>query len=300
MMKATIRLAEKLSGGKFALTAACLPPHDTDAARVKKLAAYFPATVDGVVVADNPNKVRGSALACAALFAAEKLEPMLSLITRDRNRVALESDVLGAATLGIKSFLCLTGDHQSLGASPQATGSFDIDSIQLCQALSKMTSQGVDFDGNKLSTAPNFAIATAVHPYLQPIELSILQMKKKIAAGAQILMTDAIFDVAGFERWMKAVRAAGLDQKAAIIASVLPLTSIAQAESLKARSGFVPIDEEVIKRLKCATDPVEAGIAIVAEIAAKVKAVPGVRGIHILTGGCEQLVGKIIQEARLA
>jgi methylenetetrahydrofolate reductase (NADPH) len=297
-MKATSRLTEKLGSGKFALTAACTPPHDSDAASVKKLAAFFPATIDGVVVADNPGKVRGSALACAALMAAEKLEPVLSLITRDRNRVALESDVLGATALGIKSFLCLTGDHQALGASPQAAGAFDIDSVQLCQALSKMTAQGVDFDGNKLPGVPNFGIAASVHPFLRPMELSILQMKKKIAAGAQVLMTDAIFDVAGFEDWMKAVRAAGLEQKAAIIASVLPLTSLAQVEHLKARSGLAPIGDDVISRL--GNNPSQAGITIVADIAAKLRNIAGVRGIHVLTGGCEQLVPRIIEEARLA
>jgi methylenetetrahydrofolate reductase (NADPH) len=299
-MKATNKLAEKLSSGKLALTAACLPPHDSDAASVKKLAGYFPASLDGVVVADNPSKVRGSALACAALLAAEKLETMLSLLTRDRNRVALESDVLGASALGIKNFLCLTGAHQTLGVSAQAAGAFDIDSTQLCQALAKMAAQGVDFDGNKLPSAPNFGIAVAVHPYLRPIELSILQVRKKIAAGAQVLLTDAIFDVAGFEQWMQAVRAAGLDKKAAIVASVLPLQSVAQAELLKAGPGFAPIGEAVISRLKGTSDVLQAGIAIASEIASKVKAIAGVRGIHILSSGCEQSVAKIIQEARLA
>jgi methylenetetrahydrofolate reductase (NADPH) len=299
-MTATNRLAEKLANGKQVLTAACLPPSGADAASVKKLAGCFPASLDGVVVADNPSKVRGSALACAALLAAEKVEPMLSLITRDRNRIALESDVLGATALGIKSFLCLTGAHQALGASAQAAGAFDIDSTQLCQALAKMTKQGVDFEGNKLSFSPNFGIAAAVHPYMHPIELAVLQTKKKIAAGAQILLTDPIFDLAGFEAWMKAVRAAGLDKQAAIIASVLPLGSVAQAEFLKARSGFAPIPDDVIAKLKAATDATAAGIAIVAEVAAKVRAMPGVRGIHILSDGCEGLVAKIIQEARLA
>jgi methylenetetrahydrofolate reductase (NADPH) len=225
---------------------------------------------------------------------------MLSLITRDRNRIALESDVLGATSLGIKNFLCLTGAHQSLGAGAQAAGAFDIDSTQLCQALAKMTSQGVDFEGNKLSSVPNFGIAVAVHPYARPIELSVLQVKKKIAAGAQVLLTDPVFDVAGFEQWMQAVRAAGLEKKAAIIASLLPLQSVAQAEFLKARSGFAPIGDDIISRLKGASDAAQMGIAIVAEIAAKVKAIAGVRGIHILSDGCEQSVAKIIQEARLA
>ena len=299
-MKATSRLSEKLGSGKLALTAACLPPHSSDAASIKKLAACFPAAIDGVIVADNPSKVRGSALACAALLAGEKIEPMLSLLTRDRNRVALESDVLGAVALGVKNFLCLTGAHQTLGAAPAAAGAFDLDAIQLCQALARMTAQGVDFDGNMLPTAPNFGIAASVHPYLAPLELSILQAKKKVMAGAQVLVTDPIFDVAGFETWMKAVRAAGLDKQAAVIASVLPLGSVAQAEFLKARSGFAPIPDQVIAKLKSASDVPAAGIAVVAEIAAKLKAVPGVRGIHILSDGCETMVAKILQEARLA
>jgi methylenetetrahydrofolate reductase (NADPH) len=327
MMKATSKLSEKLASGKLALTAACLPPHDTDAAAMKKLAACFPAAIDSVVVADNPSKVRGSALACAALLAAEKVEPMLSLITRDRNRIALESDVLGAAALGVKSFLCLTGAHQVLGAGPQAAGAFDIDSVQLCQALAKMTGAGVDFDGNKLPSAPNFGIAASVHPYLRPVELAVLQARKKVVAGAQVLLTDPVFDVEGFEVWMKAVRAAGLDKQAAVVASVLPLASVAQAEFLRARSGFAPIPDAVIAKLKAAesrgepagsagggpsrggmgtlpgspsTDVAAAGIGIVAEIVARLKAIPGVRGIHILSDGCEALVPKILQEARLA
>jgi methylenetetrahydrofolate reductase (NADPH) len=299
-MKVTSKLTEKLASGKLAVTAACLPPTTSDATAIKELAACFPAAVDSVVVADNPSRARGSALACAALLAGQKLEPMLSLITRDRNRIALESDVLGASALGVKSFLCLTGAHQTLGASPQAAGAFDIDSVQLCAALAKMTTRGVDFDGNQMPVAPDFGIAASVHPYLRPLELAVLQTQKKIVAGAQVLMTDPIFDVDGFEEWMKAVRAGGLEQRAAIIASVLPLTSVAQAERLQGRSGFAPIPDQVVARLKAAANPADAGIAIVGEVAARLRAIPGVRGIHILSDGCEANVARIVQEARLA
>jgi methylenetetrahydrofolate reductase (NADPH) len=299
-MAATSKLNEKLTSGRPALTAACLPPQDSEATSIKKLAACFPVTVDAVVVADNPHRARGSALACAALLAGEKLEPMLSLITRDRNRIALESDVLGASALGITSFLCLTGAHQSLGASPEAAGAFDIDSVQLCQQLARMSSEGVGFDGGKLPAPPSFGIAASVHPYLRPVELAVLQTRKKVAAGAQVLLTDPIFDVASFEEWMKAIRVAGLEQRAAIIASVLPLTSVAQVEFLKARAGFAPIPDAVLTKLASASDPIAAGIAIVADVAARVRAVPGVRGIHLLSDGCESMVSRIIQEARLA
>jgi methylenetetrahydrofolate reductase (NADPH) len=299
-MKAMSRLTEKLASGRLSLTAACLPPQDADPASVRKLAAYFPPAIDSVVVADNPHRARGSALACAALLATEKIEPMLSLVTRDRNRIALESDVLGATALGVKSFLCLTGAHQTLGASAQAAGAFDVDSVQLCQGLARLTGEGIGFEGNKLSVTPIFGIAASVHPYLRPLELAVLQTRKKVVAGAQVLLTDPIFDLPGFEAWMKAIRATGLEKRAAIIASVLPLSSVPQAESLKERPGFAPIPDDVIAKLKAASDVPGAGIAIVADIAARLKAVPGVRGIHILSDGCEAMVGKIIQEARLA
>jgi len=292
------KLSEKLGSGKPVLTAACAPPHGTDPAAVKKLAALFPASLDAVIVGDHAEKAHGSALACAALLAAEKVEPVLSLCTRDRNRVALESDVLGAAALGVKTFFCMSGAHQALGGFPQAAGAYDMDSVQLTQALAKMVSSGLDFSGAKLAAAPALTMAVAAHPYLRPIELALAQTKKKIAAGAQILLTDPIFDLAGFEEWLKAIRAAGLEKKAAIIASVLPLTSVAQAEELRTRAGS-PIGDDIIKRLRSG-DPAQAGVAIAAEIAGKAKALAGVRGIHILSAGCESLAASVIKEARLA
>jgi methylenetetrahydrofolate reductase (NADPH) len=290
-------LSEKLSSGKPALTAACFPPHGTDPAAVKKLAACFPPSLDGVIVGDHAEQTHGSALACAVLLAAEKIEPMLSLCARDRNRVALEADVLGAATLGVKNFFCMSGMHQALGGFPQAAGAYDIDSVQLTQALAKMTSAGLDFSGNKLAATPSLTVAAAAHPYLRPIEMALAQTRKKIAAGAQILLTDPIFDLAGFEEWLKAVRAVGLDRQAAIIASVLPLTSVAQAEELRTQPGS-PISDDIIKRLRTG-DAAQAGVAIAAEIASKVKTMAGVRGIHIHSAGCESLVAPVIKEARL-
>jgi methylenetetrahydrofolate reductase (NADPH) len=292
------KLSEKLGSGKTVVTAACVPPHGTDPAAVKKLAACFPPSLDGVVVGDHAEQAHGSALACAVLLAAEKVEPVLSLCTRDRNRVALESDVLGAAALGVKTFFCMSGMHQTLGGFPQAAGAYDMDSVQLTQAVAKMAKDGLDFSGAKLTPTPSMTVAAAVHPYLRPIELALAQTKKKIAAGAQILLTDPIFDLAGFEEWCKAMRAAGLDKRAAIIATVLPLTSVAQAEELRTQPGS-PISDEIIKRLRSG-DAAQAGVAIAAEIAGKAKAMVGVRGIHIHSAGCEPLAAAVIKEARLA
>jgi 5,10-methylenetetrahydrofolate reductase len=189
--------------------------------------------------------------------------------------------------------------HQALGGFPQAAGAYDMDSLQLTQALAKMASAGLDFSGAKLAAAPSLTVAAAAHPYLRPMELALAQTRKKIAAGAQILLTDPIFDLAGFEEWLKAVRAAGLNKRVAVIASVLPLTSVAQAEELRTQPGS-PISDEIIKRLRSSGDAAQAGVTIAAEIAGKAKAMDGVRGIHIHSAGCEALAAPVIKEARLA
>jgi methylenetetrahydrofolate reductase (NADPH) len=260
-MRATSRLSRTLSSGKRALTVECLPPIGTDPEATKRLASYFPPTVDAVVVADNHGEVRSSAVACAALLTREKTETLLSVVTRDRNRIALQSDVLGAASLGIHGFLCLTGVHQALGTSRQAAGAYDLDSCQLTQALSRLSDEGLGFSGSKLDPAPSLFVAAAAHPNLAPIELSLLGVKKKIAAGAQALFTDAVTDLAGFQRWMAAVCAAGFDKQVAIIASVRP-DAITLAGSLNK--------------------------------------IDGVRGIHLLSGGCEPRVSEFLQQGGLS
>ena len=259
------KLAEALVSGRLAITAECLPPRSTDAGAVKKLSSVLAPKLDAVVVPDNPGEIQGSALACAAMLAGEGRSSVLSMVTRGRNRVALESDALGAAALGVEGFFCISGDHQSLGICPQAAGVFDIDSIQFTQALKKMMRDGHGFNGHTIDPRPEFLVGAAAHPYQQPMELSLLRLRKKIAAGADFLLTQAVADLAGFTRWMDAVREAGLDQKVAILASVQP----------------------------------NEGVAIAAEMAAALKGVPGVRGIHILSGGCEGLAAEVIQKAGL-
>jgi methylenetetrahydrofolate reductase (NADPH) len=259
------KLARTLSSGQLAVTAECLPPLSGDAGAVKKLSALLPSRLDALVVADNCGQLAGSALACAAILAAEGRPSVLSMVTRDRNRIALENDALGAAALGIDAVFCISGDHQSLGICPQAAGAFDIDSIQFTRALKKMMLHGQGFNGHTIDPLPEWFLGAAAHPYQQPMELNLLRLRKKIAAGADFLLTQAVVDLAGFTRWMDAVREAGLDRKVAIIASVQPNESV----------------------------------AIAAEMAAALKSVPGVRGIHILRGGCEALAATVIEKAGL-
>lgn len=284
----------------MALTAECFPPRGCDPQAVKKLAACIPAAVDAVVVADNAEDVRSSALACAALLVGENLQPVLTLVTRDRNRIALQSDVLGAASLGVGGILCLTGEHQSLQISPQAAGAYDVDSVQLCQAVRRLSTEGVDFAGKQLGAPPALLVGAAAHPYLRPLDLNVLRLKKKVLAGAQFVLTQAVFDLADFSEWMKAVQAAGLDQQVAIIASVLPLRSVEQARTLQAKKTYGPVGEDVIARLSKAADPAQEGLAICVENAKALKAMAGVRGIHILCGGFEEAAQPIIRDAGLA
>jgi methylenetetrahydrofolate reductase (NADPH) len=280
------RFAQALTSGRLVLTAECLPPRSGGAEAVKSLSTVLAPTLDAIVVADNPDEIHGSALACAAVLAREGREVVLSMATRDRNRIALESDALGASALGIGAILCLSGNHQSLGVCPQAAAANDIDSIQLTQAL-----KGLDL--------PDLLVGAVAHPFQQPLELNLLRLKKKIAAGADFLLTQPVFDLAAFTLWMDAVRAAGLDKKAAIIASVLPLTSVDKAESLRQRQTYGPLDEAVVARLGKASDAAKEGLAMAAEMADQLKTVPGVRGIHILSGGCEAVIGELIEAAGL-
>jgi methylenetetrahydrofolate reductase (NADPH) len=285
------RLRQTLASSRLALTAECLPPQGGGAGAVKRLSAVLPARLDAVVVADNPGEIHSSALACAAMLAAEGRPSVLSMVTRDRNRIALESDAQGAAALGVEAILCLSGDHQSLGACPQAASVYDIDSIQLTQALKRMMHSG---------PLPEVLIGAAAHPYQQPTELSVLRLRKKIAAGADFLLTQAVFDLPGFTKWMDAVRAAGLDRQVAILASVLVPASLEDAKVLDRRRTYGPLGETVIARLSGASDSAKEGVAIAAEMASRLKAIPGVRGIHILSGGCESLAAAVMQEAGLA
>lgn len=279
--------SQALASGRRVLTAECVPPHSGDPEAVRRVSALLPSSLDAVVVADNPDEIHGSALACAALLAREGREAVFTMVTRDRNRIALESDALGASALGIGGILCLSGNHQSLGVCAEAAGVNDVDSTQLEQIV-----KGLDLSG--------VAIGAVAHPQQRPMELNLLRLRKKIAAGAEFILTQPVFDVAAFTPWMDAVRAAGLDQRTVIIASVLPLTSAEQAESLRQRKIYGPLDEAVVERMKGASDPGKEGLAIAVAVAAQLKTAPGVRGIHILCGGCEELAGQVIQAAGLA
>jgi methylenetetrahydrofolate reductase (NADPH) len=298
-MEVKSQLAEALRTQRLVITAECLPPRGADGSAVKQLVPCLPKTLSALVVAENHEEIRACALSCAALLLREKVEPVLPLVMRDRNRIALQSDVLGAATLGVANLLCLSGDHQSLGVCPQAAGAFDLDPVQLLQALKAMRDEGVLLGGERVAPPPAFFLGAVAHPYLRPTKLNLLQTGKKVAAGAQFLLTQPLWDVAGFAEWMGAVRDAGLHERAAVMASIRPLASAEQAEALQKRHKAGAIPDAVVARMRKASDPAREGIAICAELAAKARDIQGVRGIHVLSAGREETVAPILEQAGL-
>jgi methylenetetrahydrofolate reductase (NADPH) len=296
-MEASTRLAKTLGSGRLALTAEYVPPPAADADLVNRQAASFPPALDAVVVADNHREISASALACSSVLAAQGIEPVLTILTRDRNRIALQSDVLGAAMLGVVNVLCLSGNHQSLGICPEAAGAFDIDSVQLIQALTLMRDDGVLLGSKPLESKPALFIGAAAHPYLRPPELGFIELQKKVKAGAQFLITQPVFDVEGFADWMGAMREAGLHERTHVIATVQPLASAEQADDMQTRSKTIP--DDVVARLRESSDPAREGTKVCAEIAARVKEIEGVRGIHIVSSGLDGVLSDIIQQAGL-
>ena len=291
--EAASRLAQALRSGRLALTAEYVPPPGADGSTVRKQAASFPPGLDAVVVADNHTEISASALACSSILAAEGREPVLTISTRDRNRIALESDVLGAAMLGVVNVLCLSGEHQSLSVCPEAAGAFDIDSVQLIQALAVMRDEGVLFGGKPLQSRPPLFIGAAAYPDLRPMELALITLRKKVAAGAEFLLTQPVFDVERFAEWMSAVRKVGLHERTHIIASVCPLASAEQAE----RPG---VPDGLAARLSESSDSARDGTRVCADIAGRLKGIEGVRGIHFLSGGSDDVVANVIQQAGLS
>jgi len=298
-MKPDSQLAQNIDSGKFFITAEYLPPVGIDASQSK---AVFSALGEGacaVNVSDNPFGVAASSLAGSLALDRSGVEPVVQFVTRDRNRIALQSDILGAASLGIKNILCLSGYHQTLTACPESANVYDIDSIQLCSAVTQMCDKGVLIDGTKIAQEFSMLVGAVANPYLRPLSLNMMRLAKKVQAGAKFIQTQAIFDLSAFEEWLKAARAEGLTEQTAILAGVLPLSDADEAETLRDTFTDFRIPDGVIDRLKKASDSKAEGVAIAAEIIGQIKTLDSVRGIHILSGGKEAVVPELIKAAGL-
>jgi methylenetetrahydrofolate reductase (NADPH) len=291
-MKPDSRLAVKLGGKDFIFTAEYLPLAGTDASFVEACAKSFDNRLTAVNVADNHYGVAMSSLAASVALNRAGIEPVYQIVTRDRNRIALQSDLLGAAFLGIKNVLCLSGFHQTLIDCPQAANVFDIDSIQLIN-LVKTMNEGLLLDGTKIQGEFSMLIGAVANPYMKPLELNIIRLSKKVTAGANFIQTQAVFDVEVFQQWFEVAGKEGVTEKTAILAGVLPLQSAAQGQKLLDTYTDFNIPGDVLNRIKAAGAPEaqqKEGLKVAAEIIKKLKAVPGLRGVHILSGGNETIM----------
>jgi len=287
------KLAVKISGQEFIYTAEYLPVVGTEITIDSKT---FGSGVSAVNVADNHYGVSMSSLAASLALSQAGIEPVLQIITRDRNRIALQSDLLGAAYLGIKNVLCLSGFHQTLIGCGESANVYDVDSIQLIDIVKKMNN-GQLLDGSKIQGNFGMLIGAAANPILKPLELNILRLSKKVAAGADFIQTQAVFDVDQFKVWLEALRDAGLADKTAILAGVMPLKSAAHAQELTTTHTDFVISETIIKRLTSASDAEaqrKEGVKIAAEIINELKGLSGLKGVHILSGGNESCIKELI------
>jgi methylenetetrahydrofolate reductase (NADH) len=299
-MNVDSKLAKKLETGDFIVTAEHTPrPTAAGSATEAALKALGGKPVV-VNMSDNPHGAAMSSAAASAFAIKLGAEPVLQMITRDRNRIALQSDLLGAASLGIKNVLCLSGYHQTLGAGPESANVFDLDSTQFIALTTRMSEKGVLADGTRIDGPFSMLVGAVANPFLKPLELNLLRLGQKIEAGARFIQTHAVFDINAFRQWLDAARQEGLTRKAAILASVCPLESAAEAQKLRDTYAEFCIPDDVIDRLKAAgADGRKQGLAICVETIKQLKGMDGLRGIHVLSGGKEALVPEILAASGL-
>jgi methylenetetrahydrofolate reductase (NADPH) len=296
------KLQQRLKQGKFAVTAEVGPPRGANAEVVCKKAALLQNYVDAVNVTDNQTAiVRMSSIASCAHLLNMGVEPVMQMVTRDRNRIALQSDIMGAYSLGIRNMLCLTGDHQTFGSQPGAMDVFDIDSLHLLNTVKTMRDEGKDMSGYELNVAPKMFIGAAENPFADPFEYRIIRLAKKVAAGAQFIQTQCVFDLKRFKDWMKMALDRGLTEKVYIMAGITPLKSARMANYMATKVSGITIPDSVIKRMEGAPKEKAAaeGILICLETIQELRQIEGVRGIHIMAIEWEEKVPEIVQAAGL-
>jgi len=294
---------DQLKSGDFVVTAEYLPKAETEGSAIRSVLQALKEVPSAVNVADNPFGVVMSSLAASVILAQSGIEPIYQIVTRDRNRIAIQSDLLGAAALGIRNVLCLSGYHQTLTENPESANVYDLDSTQLLNVLKKMREQGELLNGEKINGAFSIITGAVANPYLKPVDLSIIRLMQKVEAGAKFIQTHAVFSIDEFQHWFDAVTQAGLADKMAIIAGVFPLDSAEEAEFLLNKYTEFQIPVPIIERLKSAGDKQaqkKEGLAICVEIINKLKNINGLRGIHILSGGKEETLPDILSASGLS
>lgn len=295
-------LEKILAAGGFGVTSECGPPRGADAEVIKKKGALLRGVVDAVNVTDNQTSVvRMSSFSSCVLLKQMGLEPTLQMVTRDRNRIAIQSDILGAAALGINNILCLSGDHQKFGDHPTAKNVYDMDSVHLIQTVRQMRDEGKFLGGDEIKGVPRLFIGAAANPFADPFESRVVRLAKKVAAGVQFIQTQCIFNLDRFKAWMEQVRDRGLHEKVYILGGITPMKSIGMANYMKNMVPGMDVPDDLIARIKGVDKEKRAdeGIKIAVETINELKTIEGVRGVHIMAIEWEEMVPRIAEEAGL-
>ncbi len=301
-IKSGSNLEKVLKSGQFAFTGELGPPRGTDAAEVREKAAYLKGNVDAVNITDNQTAVvRMASWAASLILMSEGLEPNYQMVCRDRNRLAMQADILGASALGIKNMLCLSGDHQKFGDHPQALGVFDIDSMQLINMVKTMRDEGKFLSGDEIHQPPKMFIGAAANPFAEPYEWRVYRLAKKINAGVDFIQTQCIYNMERFRTWMKQANDMGLTEKVFILAGVTPMKSVGMAKYMKNRVPGMDVPDEIIKRLQGVDKKAvaEEGIKIACEQIEEFKEMKGVAGVHLMAIEWEHKVPEIAERAKV-
>ncbi|MGH2621743.1 MAG: methylenetetrahydrofolate reductase [Anaerolineales bacterium] len=301
-MKSDGRLERVLRSGQFAVTAELNPPDSSDPQVTYDRAARLADVCDAINTPDASGAtVHLASLGLAALLAQRGYDVVMQLACRDRNRIALQGELLAAAALGVHSVLCLTGDGLQAGDHPQARPVFDLDSIQLLNTARIMRDHSRYLSGRTLDKPPRLFLGAAENPFAPPYDFRPLRLAKKVEAGADFFQLQFCFDLPRFEQFMRAVRELGLHERAFILAGVGPLRSVQAAEWMRSHIPGVVIPDEVIRRLQGVppNQQLERGKRLCVEIIQQLREIPGVHGVHIMAFRHEALAAEIIEEAGL-
>ncbi len=301
-MKSGSNLEKVLTAGHFAFTGEVGPPRGANPESIRTKAAFLKGNVDMANMTDNQTAmVRMSSMAGSLILLEEGVEPNYQMVCRDRNRIAMQSDVLGAYAHGIRNILCLSGDHQQFGDHPNAKGVFDIDSVQLISVIKMMRDEGTFLGGDTLDGAPKMFIGAAANPFGEPFEWRVHRLAKKVAAGADFVQTQCIFNMERMREWVRQANDMGLTEKVYILAGVTPMKSVGMAKYMKNNVPGMDVPDSIIKRLQGVEKKkvADEGIKIACEQIAEFKETKGVAGVHLMPIEWEHKVPEIAELANM-